>query len=165
MRRARGFTLVELMVVLVIVSIVSVGAVVLIGPGLADVERAEARRFTALYDLAYEEAQLQGSTRAIAVGRRGYAFFRRQSNGGWEALEDEVFLSRSLDEEYRLALLIDGIDVELLDELPETPQLWLSPGGATRPFVLLLKRADTGEEVRRFEVDALGRRSWRLARG
>jgi general secretion pathway protein H len=160
MRQARAFTLIELLVVLVIVSVISTGAIVLLGPGMQDQQRAETRRFHALYDLLYEESMLQGGSRGLAIGRSGYAFYRRLPAGGWERLGGRPFEARVLPGAYRFELLLDGVEVELSATAPANPQLWLSPGGATRPFVLLLRRQRDGTELQRFEVDGLGRRSW-----
>ena len=85
----RGFTLVELMVVLVIVGLMGV-AVVLTAPGDANTLSREADTLAARLVRAQEEAILTTRAVQVVVDARGYSF-HRQSFGQWEALDEGPF--------------------------------------------------------------------------
>lgn len=86
-RHRNGFTLVELMVVLVIVGLMS-AAVVLAIPGPGGGVRAEAVRFAARAQTARELAVTDNRMIAIRLDARGYVFEARHS-GEWQAIEDK----------------------------------------------------------------------------
>lgn len=82
--RSKGFTLVELMVVLVIVGLMAAAAVLAIpepGGGL----RAEALRFAARAQAARELAVTDNRTIALRLDESGYAFLSRRG-GAWEPI-------------------------------------------------------------------------------
>jgi general secretion pathway protein H len=89
MWQARGFTLVELLVVLAVIGLAG-AAVVLTFPGEGDALAREAEIFGAKLVRAQEEAIL--GTRAIEVTAttEGYGF-TRQHFGGWQPLEERPF--------------------------------------------------------------------------
>lgn len=83
--RLRGFTLVELMVVLVIVGLMGL-AVVLTAPGDAGTLAREADTLAARLVRAQEEAILTTRAVQVVVDARGYAF-ARQGFGQWQPLD------------------------------------------------------------------------------
>ena len=96
-RGARGYTLVELLVVMVVLGIllglVSLSAV----PDPAAKLRRDAERLETLFALAAEEAQLSSAPIAWRGDDRGYAFFRRERDR-WVAIDgDAQFRARSWD--------------------------------------------------------------------
>lgn len=157
---ATGFTLIEMMVVVVIISIVSVSAIVLVIPDGRSKLRTEAQRFESLYDLLYEESLIQGQVRGIAVSRSGYSFYQRSRTGAWQLMHERPFVSRPLLEDFRIELTLDGVIVYLDDTMPSKPQLWLSPSGMTRPFTMQFVDRYGEKTDQQTRVDSLGRRSW-----
>ncbi|MGQ4658973.1 GspH/FimT family pseudopilin [Lysobacter sp. F6437] len=87
--RLRGFTLVELMVVLVIVGLMGV-AVVLTAPGDANSLSREADTLAARLVRAQEEAILTTRVVQVVVDAHGYSF-HRQSFGEWQPLDEGPF--------------------------------------------------------------------------
>lgn len=87
--KARGFTLVELMVVLVIVGLMGT-AVVLTAPSQSDVLTRESEDLGMRLVRAQEEAILGTRAIEVTVNARGYSF-SRQRFGEWQALEDGPF--------------------------------------------------------------------------
>ena len=73
---ANGFTLVELMVVLVIIGLVS-AAVILTLPGSGGRLSAEAERFAARAKAARDDAILDSRAATVAIGPAGYVVTRR----------------------------------------------------------------------------------------
>jgi general secretion pathway protein H len=87
--RADGFTLVELLVVLVIIGLMS-AAVVLAMPDPRGGLVAEAERFAARARAAQERAIMDNRSLALRLTAEGYTFERREK-GAWQAIEQKPF--------------------------------------------------------------------------
>ncbi|MFD1611578.1 GspH/FimT family pseudopilin [Sphingomonas tabacisoli] len=88
----RGFTLVELMIVLAIIGLVTAGVMIAM-PDPRGRLSDEADRFAARTVAARDLAILEGRPVAVRVTAQGYAFDRRQ-DGNWAPLPDQSFRSR-----------------------------------------------------------------------
>lgn len=107
-RPCAGFTLIEILVVVLIIAITVSIAMVNLSRSDRDTLREEAARLASSYRHAQDEAVMTG----VALGWRGepdgYAYFRRTSGGGWQPLDREGGItSRRLDVPVRL------VDVEV----------------------------------------------------
>ncbi|MEN1939655.1 GspH/FimT family pseudopilin [Luteimonas sp. MJ246] len=89
MRRARGFTLVELMMALLVIALAG-AAVALTLPSTDDALAKEADTFAARLAHARDEAILGMRTVEVGVTARGYGFSRRRFDG-WQPLEGRAF--------------------------------------------------------------------------
>ena len=89
MRHARGFTLVELMVALVVIGLAG-AAVALTLPATDDVLEKEAGTFASRLAHARDEAILGMRTVEVGVTSRGYGVSRRHFEG-WRPLEGRAF--------------------------------------------------------------------------
>ena len=86
-----GFTLVELLVVLVIVGLMA-SVVVLSFPGGGSALEEDAQRFAARTAALRDNAILQSRPMAVQVTPSGYSFLERR-RGSWSVLEDKPFTS------------------------------------------------------------------------
>jgi general secretion pathway protein H len=86
---ARGFSLVELMVVLFIIGIASTAVIMSVGSTERGV-RDEAEQFAARVAALRDNAILQSRTMAVTVRPSGYGFETR-NNGNWVALSEAPF--------------------------------------------------------------------------
>lgn len=132
-----AFTLIELMVVIVIIGIVLTFTTLAIGDGgKQQALRQEAERFTALLQLASEEAVLQGRDLGVSLSETQYQFW--QLNGQeWQRIDDEMLRIRSLPAGIQLQLEMDGekTDLPLTLEKTSQPALLLLSSGEITPFV------------------------------
>lgn len=114
-----GFTLIEILVVVVIVGILA--SLVVLSLGAIGDDRnlqREARRLASLLELAGDEAELQGRDFGVEFIRQGYRFveFDPIFERWGEILGDKVLRQRKLPSDMELELLIEDRRIELADE-------------------------------------------------
>lgn len=144
-----GFTLVEVLVVVVIIAIMITGAVLALS--VAGRDRGldnEARRLEALLNLARERAELQTREYGLRAGPAGYTFVRFEPRSGeWVVPADESLRERELPEGLSLLLVVEGRPVVLRDQdgpAGLVPQIGIASSGGFSSFELTLQR-DGGE--------------------
>lgn len=151
-QRAAGFTLVEMLVVLVIIGVMIAGAVLAIG--VAGRDRAletEANRFAALIDFAREQAELQSRELGVRMTAAGYTFvaFDAFSNE-WAEIGDDALRARTLPDGLRFDLTLEGRRVVLKESaegLSLAPQIGVQSSGDLTPFSLEIARIGTQSRI------------------
>jgi general secretion pathway protein H len=153
-RRASGFTLLEVLVVVVIIGIISSMAVVSIKVLGGDHEMdQEVARLAAVIGQAREEAMLQGRDLGLRLDARGYDFLRHDARTDrWIPVSDDPLLrERGLPEGVGLELRLESRGVTLKPRQASTDQQALSPqivvqaSGDFVPFEVMLRREGTDE--------------------
>lgn len=131
---SRGFTLIELAIVLLIITI-TIGLVgINLQRGDSNRVREEADRIVVLLQAAREEAILQGQVFAVQFTREGYSFQRLNAKGKLETIKtDDVLISRALPDGVTLTFELEGATAET------EAGLILDPSGSFLPFVLTLR--------------------------
>jgi len=179
-RNAFGFTLLELLVVVVIIAIIVSMAVLSIG--LVDDDhgmRTEAQRFASLVQLAQEEAMLQGREFGLEVMSTSYRFVEFDAfTNQWQTIpDDELLRQRKLPEQLEFDLFLEGKRVVLDDDPAElvdkdaddedardrmtgtlknyVPHLLIFSSGDVTPFELSIRHAPSNRSVA-IEGDLLG---------
>jgi len=147
--RARGFTLIEVLVVVVILGVLAAALVLsTAGSGERRLER-EAERMRSLIAYACEQAELRGREIGVSVNRTGYRFseFDRDSWVGFSEgeLRPRIWLAGT-----SALLSRDGNTVEVAEAYPDKPQLLCLSSGELTPFRLEL---GLGEIAVRYRLD------------
>ena len=154
----RGFTLLELMVVLVIIGVLlSFVGLSTRGDSRAEQMQREATRLIALIDMASEQAVMRSELLALRFGDSDYEFMLLQA-GKLSALQDDGPLrARELPRGMELRLeLEENPPPGLRAEDAEAPQVFLLSSGEMTPFMLTFSAP---ESEQRFVIKAtlLGR--------
>jgi general secretion pathway protein H len=145
----RGFTLIEILVVVVIIGILAVGAVLSLGVigQDRDLER-ERDRIVAVTDYLREQAALQNREFGMRLFDGGYEFLSFDARTArWERVEDDPLLrQRTLPPGLETRLLVEGRPVILSrrDDKSPSPQIMLFSSGELNSFELTLRRPDVG---------------------
>ncbi|MEO7558202.1 MAG: type II secretion system minor pseudopilin GspH [Gammaproteobacteria bacterium] len=141
---SRGFTLLELLVVLLIIGITLSFASLSIGDrGREQAVEQEAQRLAGRLTLAAQEAVLQGKEMALEIRDDSYLFVVLDENE-WRALdEDEILRARSLPAALRLKLRLEGESIDLeqkkaAGKSEDVPRIYLFSSGEMTPFELTL---------------------------
>jgi general secretion pathway protein H len=153
----QGFTLIEVLVVVVIIAVIS--AVALLSVGILGDDRnlqREARRLSSLIELANDEATIQGREYGLELLQSGYRFVEHDPllNQWHELLGDDFLRPRQLEEgmEFQLFLedrrvLLDtsaadtereGADTDPTDDY--LPHILIMSSGDVSPFELRILR-------------------------
>lgn len=149
-----GFTLLELLIVLVVIGIMSSFAVLSVGTADRDKPLAkETQRLLALMRMASEESVQRTEQLGLFIDNDSYRFLRYDQNA-WQPLDDDLFRERSLPENLIMTLVLEGRPIVLEDPMALTddakkdekdkkekikpPQIIFLSSGEISPFTLTL---------------------------
>lgn len=159
-RSHAGFSLLELLVVVVIIGLLAQAVTLSMGALGSDRElQEETSRLRSVIDLLHEEALMQSRDYGVMFTETGYRFyvFDYQELEWVVPAADRLLEQHSLSPQLTLTLVLDGRNVPLLPDFdsqeienPE-PQVMLLASGEVTPFTLEMERA--GIEGR-FELSA-----------
>ncbi|MFO1394247.1 MAG: type II secretion system minor pseudopilin GspH [Steroidobacteraceae bacterium] len=168
---ASGFTLLEVLVVVVIIGIITSVAVISVHVLGGDHEmQQEADRLAALLGQAREDAMLHGRDLGLRVDERGYDFLRYDSRlERWQFVDDDLVLrERTLPDGLVLGLRVESRAVVLKPRGSDTqadpktgvprvalrPQVVVQASGDLVPFEIVFTREGTREMRRVVGTDA-----------
>lgn len=139
----KGFTLVEIMIVVFIIGILSVAAIMTLGRGTTS-ERARdsALELKSLLSAAEQEALLSQSQVGILFHDKGYSFAKFDTKKqAWQRLEKDRSLGTAhrLPHDVELVVTVEGHDITPATSSSSqnpSPQLVVSPQGNQAPFAV-----------------------------
>ncbi|PIE83406.1 MAG: type II secretion system protein GspH [Candidatus Contendobacter odensis] len=154
----RGFTLLEIMVVMVLVGILASFAMLSAGMGSRERLAEEARRLAALVALHRQEAIIGGELHAIRFSDNAYAFLTLNQHGQWQSPETARALTQhKLPKDISLRLWVENRPADL--RIADQPQVFLQNSGETTEFVAIFEPRDSVDpDAARYRVasDILG---------
>ena len=153
-KRSRGFTLLELLLVLVIVGVVAATVATAV-PNVGSARRvqAEAERLALAVEAARGEALRGNEMWGLSVHERGYAFYTFDEDGRWSAVSRAPLAPWQAEEGVVIALAAASpvAAAESGSSEPDasaTPEIAILPGGETTPFVVTVgPAADSADGV------------------
>jgi general secretion pathway protein H len=169
-QRQAGFTLLELMVVLVLIGIIFGFAVLSLGGDkIAEAMEQETRRLVTLISLASDEAVIRGDEIAIHFTDTDYSFLVLGSDGWVVAPEaDRLLKDYQLPPGVRLILEVEDETPELFapdeDEDEEnslTPQVFILSSGEMTPFSVIFQ-SDQSQYRYHLTVSQMGESEWEV---
>ncbi len=151
----RGFTLLELIIVLLIIGIMLGAIGFSLGGGRERQLETEGERLLALLRLARQETLLTSTATAVGFHAEGYRFYQLQGEQ-WLTVRDGVFRPRTLELDFRLALRFPEEDdtpatlpyLDHEDDQRLLPRIYFYPGGEMTPFELTLTPENGGPTLR-----------------
>ena len=162
----RGFTLIEILVVVIIIATVS--SIALLSMNLVGDDRdldTERKRLAALLEVVQDEAAMQGREFGLELLQTGYRFVEYDPlTAQWgEVLGDDLYRLRQLPEGIELELYVEDKRI-MLENDPQvfensdddtmrtgiedyTPHLLLSASGEITAYEIRLRRFDSDQEL------------------
>ena len=161
-----GFTLLEIMIVVVIVGLLASVVAPMVSKSADDLLKEQADRFIALVKLAQDESILQSRQLGLKMDTEGYSFLQQQDDSNdWVFFSEGPFRERKLSSSTKTSLYLDGIDISLENDKEESfegdedekklkPQVFILSSGEMTPFNYELA-FPTGSRIK-IEFDAIG---------
>ena len=145
--RSSGFTLLELIVVILIIGLLLTFATISVGTSSSKQLETEAKRFYSLLKLASEEAIMNTQEIALEFSKNQYQFLV-WSETGFQSPDGEqggnFFRPRELPEQIIINLEIENtkIDFDDLEETEELPKIGIFSSGEMTPFSITFSQDD-----------------------
>ncbi|MGH8456116.1 MAG: type II secretion system minor pseudopilin GspH [Stenotrophobium sp.] len=162
-RRASGFTLLEIMVVVLIIGILTTFATLSIGKREVDDRmEVEAQRLEQVLSLAADEAQTKGIEIGFRYTDQGYEFLATAKDGNWATYaESGPLRDRKLPYPFYLELHVESRNVAPVQTggdkaVKVEPQIMLQSSGEVTAFSMDLK-AYNYQPFYRIDADVLGK--------
>lgn len=134
-----GFTLIELVVILLVLSVIFGMVGINLTRDDSDILRDEGDRMAVLIQSAQEEAIMQARPFALVPAREGYEFLRLDDKGKLRPIgAGDVLGPRKLD----ARVAIDTFEIEGMKDAKE-PVLVFEPSGAAPAFTIVLRLGQT----------------------
>jgi general secretion pathway protein H len=159
-RVQRGFTLVEILVVIIIIGFLASITVLSSGGNPLRKLRSEAQRTLTIIQMAGDEALLQGREYGLKLNQGSYQIVNfDESKSHWKAGEDSAFRVYRLPESMSLSLASEGNNISLekiqrVDENegdspddPLKPTLLILSSGEMTPFKIYFQSALTPSRI------------------
>ena len=136
-----GYTLLEILVVLVIISIVAGMAILTLGRNDNKMLQAFTQEFVQTLTLAEEQALLQPATLGLVLTNHSFGFYEyneTRSQAAWKPLMDQELGLRKIPADIQIILKIANKILPQEQLTGETPTILISTNGTLTPFTILI---------------------------
>lgn len=136
-----GFTLVEVLVVLFIMSIVTSVALLSINHNENRQLEAFTNELVQRIMLAEEQALLQPAVLGLSIKAAMYEFacYQPAENGknfSWQPMQDHLLADYAIPASMQVSIEIGGKKIALNEEVKQAPQIMISTNGDVTPFII-----------------------------
>jgi general secretion pathway protein H len=150
--RPSGYTLIEILIVMLIISIV--GGVTMLSISINQTTRFKniANQITRLLTLAEEQALVEANVYGLAFTANSYQFYQFNANSKdqpWQPLTDKVMGLHTIPDGVQITVKVRDKIMQLTKSQPTQPQLIIATSGDIIPFNILIGKVD---QPPRFQV-------------
>ena len=143
MKAQHGFTLIEILVVLFIISIVTSVALLSISHNSHKQVESFANELTQLVTLAEEEAMLKPEVLGLMIEDDSFHFATWQrvkdnKNNAWVPLQESVLNKHKIPSDIEMRLVVGGVSPLSNETLNKNPQIIISTNGDVTPFTIYI---------------------------
>jgi general secretion pathway protein H len=156
-RNSRGFTLLEIIVVVVIIGLVLTIAIPrLYRHNPESILEQEARRLARKIELAGQEAMLKSSQLGLQIKENTYRFLRFEENK-WVQPYEEILNQYKLKNEISMDLALEGIPIKIgTEQKKDAPQILILSSGEYSPFEIIFRNRSKTESYISLSVNQVG---------
>lgn len=134
---AKGFSLIELLIVLVIMSIAFTFAILSFGDfGSDKLAKASADQLIHFIKLCEQQAILQGSPMGIVLSPNGYLALRYESEHQWQPLRANIFHYHAFSPKIKVSNNLEPTN-------PKKPNVIIQASGDITPFIIKFQSSKT----------------------
>lgn len=141
--RQNGFTLIEIITVVLIIGVILSFATLSVDRSSGRVAEQETKRLQGLLRFATEEAVIKGKKYALRMIATDAYVFEVYKENKWTKPDSDIYRPRELPAGLRAQLQIEGEPVDLNDK-DTIVRIQIFPSGEMVPFYLTLKPEDGG---------------------
>lgn len=153
-RRHAGFTLLELVVVVLLLSIILGLVTVNLSSDDSAELRDEAQRLALLLNTAQQDAILEGQVLALALEPGGYHFMRLTDSGTLQPIAgDELLRARELPPDIKISAF--EVAGKTITETEKPSGIVLQPSGELDEFTITLQKGSTRWYVKGSLIDGI----------
>jgi len=140
--RVQGFTLLEILVVVVIIGVMTSVFLISLQTDRHDQVKEEAQRLAALLRLASQESLLGSKIIAVEVFVDGYRFLISDQDQ-WHEVEDRLLSPHQLPDGLTLDIELEGAAATSANATADdVPRIYLYPTGEKTPFIINVSAAE-----------------------
>ncbi len=145
-KRNEGFTLIEILIVITIISIVATTAIITVSHNKNSRLETLAKQIKNIIILAEQESMLRAKTFGLGFTPHTFQFHMyNEKQRAWQALTDKIYGSHSIADNTTITVKVQKKNIPLDGK----PKIIISPSGDVTPFVILIGNQ---EEPPRYQV-------------
>ena len=148
----RGFSLLEMLIVILVVGLLYSFAGSMLTLSVTDPLNAEVDRLRERIQLAQDETVVRSQAFALGFYSNGYTFYTQDDTQQWQPLaKDDLLGKHNFNGDFTQTLILQGQAVALPSEQAVRPQIFLLPTGEMQGFEWRLREGAKRESNLKFD--------------